>query len=105
MYGHFSVVSRFPCGTLLPRVSGTSRHRFGFAACAVSSTYLLTAMCARVWHGLFLVSPCSGASLLLELIMDGMIRLDYFHAEPLAHLCVEGRKNILVSLVLGYIVS
>ena len=37
-------------------------------------------------------------------ITDGIILLDDFRAEPPARPCVEGRKDILVSLVLGYIV-
>lgn len=31
--------------------------------------------------------------------------LDDFHAEPPARPCVEGRKDILVSPFLGYVVS
>lgn len=39
-----------------------------------------------------------------DLITDGIILLDDFHAEAPPHSCVKGRKDILVSLFWGYTV-
>lgn len=61
---HFYVVSRFLCWTLLPRASGPGKCHSGFAFCTVPTMYPLMAACAWVWHGVFRVSPHSGAGLL-----------------------------------------